>query len=91
MACAFPALASVHPEPAEAIDKLRTDHAMIGALLGELTSALDTGAGRAEADRHLDGIGAIMESHFRYEERVLLPALERFALDADPATVFGPL
>lgn len=41
--------------------------------------------------RHLDGIGAIMESHFRFEERRLLTVLEALALDADPRDVLGPL
>lgn len=34
---------------------------------------------------------AIMESHFRYEERQLLSVLETLRLDADPAEVLGPL
>ena len=37
------------------------------------------------------GVAAIMESHFRYEERQLLAVLETLALDADPEAVFGPL
>jgi hypothetical protein len=41
--------------------------------------------------RHLDGIGAITESHFRFEERRLLAVLEALAHDADPRDVLGPL
>lgn len=32
-----------------------------------------------------------MESHFRYEERQLLPALAGFEWDAAPGAVLGPL
>jgi hypothetical protein len=42
-------------------------------------------------DRHLEGIAAIMESHFRYEERQLLSVLETLSLDAPPEEVLGPL
>jgi hypothetical protein len=45
----------------------------------------------AELNRHLEGVAAIMESHFRYEERQLLTVLETLALDADPHAVLGPL
>lgn len=41
--------------------------------------------------RHLEGVAAIMESHFRYEERHLLAVLETRALDALPQDDLGPL
>ncbi|MDN5796053.1 MAG: hypothetical protein L0H79_09930 [Intrasporangium sp.] len=44
-----------------------------------------------ELDRHLAGIAAIMESHFRYEERQLFTVLETLALHANPHDVLGPL
>jgi hypothetical protein len=66
-------------------------HSMIAHLLGGLEEAVDRSAAPAELDRHLDGIAAIMESHFRYEERQLLSVLETLALDADPTAVLGPL
>lgn len=40
---------------------------------------------------HLQGLAAIMESHFRFEERELEPLLDRLQLEADPGSVFGPL
>ncbi len=40
---------------------------------------------------HLEGITAIMESHFRYEERQLLEVLKTLALDADSERVLGAL
>ncbi|MFC7549601.1 hemerythrin domain-containing protein [Plantactinospora sp. GCM10030261] len=87
----FPAIAQEHPELRETLHYLRQDHSMIGHLLAGLQAAVDRSAPSAELDRHLEGVAAIMESHFRYEERQLLAVLETLALDADPAAVLGPL
>ena len=38
-----------------------------------------------------EGLAAIMESHFRFEERELEPLIDRLELHADPDAVFGPL
>ena len=46
---------------------------------------------RAVHERHLDGIEAVMESHFRYEERALLSVLDGLSLEADPGQVLDPL
>ncbi|WP_211277858.1 hemerythrin domain-containing protein, partial [Couchioplanes caeruleus] len=70
---------------------LRQDHSMIAHLLAGLQAAVARGAAPAELHRHLEGVAAIMESHFRYEERQLLTVLETLALDADPYAVLGPL
>lgn len=87
----FPVLADEHPELAPTLRALEQDHAMIAHLIGSLRGALDSAAPPAELARHLEGIAAIMESHFRYEERVLLPQLESLTLDADPGEVLGYL
>jgi hemerythrin-like domain-containing protein len=87
----FPAIAEQHPELRETIRKLQQDHSMISHLLAGLQTAIARAAPPAELDRHLEGVAAIMESHFRYEERQLLTVLETLALDADPKTVLGPL
>ncbi len=87
----FPALDVGHPELGEVIAQLRDDHGMIAYLLLELDHALRAYAPPEELARHLDGIGAIMESHFGYEERRLLPLLARLELDADISAVLGPL
>jgi hypothetical protein len=87
----FPAIAAAHPDLAEPLRKLEQDHSMIGHLIGGLQSDLDAGAGSTALGRHLDGIGAIMESHFRFEERTLLGILDRLSLEAPVAEVFGPL
>lgn len=87
----FPAIAAAHPDLHETLDKLAQDHSMIAYLLSGLRAAIDRSASPAELDRHLEGIAAIMESHFRYEERSLLTILEQLDLAADPRDVLGPL
>lgn len=87
----FPAIAAAHPELRDVLRKLQQDHSMIAYLLGALQAAVDRTAPSDELDRHLEGVAAIMESHFRYEERSLGVALEALELNADPGQVFGPL
>lgn len=85
----FPAIAARHPDLIPVVERLREDHGTIAWLLAELNTAMDAGTTREEAARHLDGIEAIMESHFRYEEAKLLDVLETFDLAADPETMLG--
>ncbi|MFT4295374.1 MAG: hemerythrin domain-containing protein [Micropruina sp.] len=87
----FPAIAAAHPELRDTLRNLRQDHSMIAHLLTSLQAAVDRTAPPDELDRHLEGIAAIMESHFRYEERSLLTVLETLELEADPRDVLGPL
>jgi hemerythrin-like domain-containing protein len=87
----FPAIASAHPELEPVLRALERDHSMIAHLLSGLRDAVDRAVTPDELERHLDGIAAIMESHFRYEERQLLSALETLELSAEPRAVLGPL
>jgi hemerythrin-like domain-containing protein len=87
----FPAIKAAHPELEPVLRHLTQDHSMITHLLGGLRAAVDRAAQVAELDRHLEGVAAIMESHFRYEERQLLSVLETLSLDAPPEEVLGPL
>ncbi|NLU79528.1 hemerythrin domain-containing protein [Micromonospora sp. HNM0581] len=87
----FPAIAAAYPELRDTLRHLTQDHSMIAHLLAGLQAAVDRAASPAELDRHVEGIAAIMESHFRYEERQLLAVLDTLALDADPSAVLGPL
>ncbi|GAA0267263.1 hypothetical protein GCM10009539_62590 [Cryptosporangium japonicum] len=87
----FPAIAEQHPELRDTLRALQQDHSMIGHLLGGLQAAVDRSAPPAELTNHLEGVAAIMESHFRYEERMLLTVLETLRLDAHPSQVLGPL
>ncbi|MFD6414392.1 hemerythrin domain-containing protein, partial [Nocardia asteroides] len=70
---------------------LEQDHSMIAHLLGGLQAAVDRTAPPEELDQHLEGIAAIMESHFRYEERQLLTVLDTLELAAVPGEVLGPI
>lgn len=87
----FPAIAAAHPELADTLRSLEQDHSMMNHLIGGLQQAVDRAAPRTELELHLDGLGAIMESHFAYEERQLLGVLEALQLDDDPREVLGPL
>ncbi|ROO85732.1 hemerythrin HHE cation binding domain-containing protein [Actinocorallia herbida] len=87
----FPELAERHPSLRPVIAKLKQDHAMIATLLGQFDRAISSAAPPGELSGHLEGLAAIMESHFRYEERQLLGVLASLELDADPHDLLGPL
>lgn len=87
----FPAIATAHPELRDTLGYLEQDHSMIAHLLVGLQSTLTEMPDPTELTLHMEGIAAIMESHFRYEEHQLLEVLETLALDADPQHVLGPL
>ncbi|MFJ7059936.1 hemerythrin domain-containing protein [Streptomyces microflavus] len=87
----FPAIAAAHPELRPVLRSLEQDHSMIAHLLGGLRAAVDRAAPPEELDQHLEGIAALMENHFRYEERQLLAVLATLELAAAPGEVLGPL
>ena len=87
----FPELVGRHPELDATIAYLKRDHSMIAHLLGGLEEAVASQAPPEEIGRHLEGIAAIMESHFRYEERQLLAVLATLDLDAAVPDLLGPL
>lgn len=72
--------------------RLRQDHSMIAHVLAGLDDVLRRGGTPEQVRGHLDGIGAVMESRSRVEERGLLDlldALEPHGLD--PTQVSGPV
>lgn len=83
----FPVLAEAYPALRPVLDELARDHEQVEAILTELQGLLDglpadTGAGTApdpaEVRRvrgQLDGLIALVESHFTYEEKKLVTAL----------------
>lgn len=77
----FAELLSARPDLGAAIQNLTDDHAAIAAILLQVR-ALATRAKTAPAEalpglrRELDGLAAIAESHFRYEERAIGAALD---------------
>jgi hypothetical protein len=87
----FPAIERAHPQLVDTLRCLRQDHAQLEHLLGALSAAVAREEPVAALLRHLDGVEAIMESHFRYEERQLLAVLEDLDLDLDAQEALGPL
>lgn len=87
----FPALVAQHPEIARVVSMLNSDHNMIATLLARFDDAVRSAASPATLALHLEGIAAIMESHFRFEERELEPLLDQLEHESDPHAVFGPL
>jgi hypothetical protein len=71
----FPVLARERPDLREVLDGLAQDHVQIAALLHRL-AGLAAHDDRAPLLRELDGIAAIVESHFSWEERRLVAALD---------------
>ena len=87
----FPAIAEQHPQLRATLRYLQQDHSMMAHLIAELVESVQRADSPAQLDRHLEGIAAIMESHFRYEERQLLTVLEDLALQHPVEQVLGPL
>ncbi|WP_433634521.1 hemerythrin domain-containing protein [Nocardia sp. CA-120079] len=78
----FPALAGQFPELAQVLAELRTDHQLVAEILRRLTELLDS-IGPDNADtvrRELDGLAAILESHFHWEERRLVQAFDELEM-----------
>ena len=77
----FKELVSRRPDLARTIQNLVDDHAAIAAIMRQIR-ALATQASAAPPDslpalrRELDGLAAIAESHFAYEERAISAALD---------------
>lgn len=83
-ATVFPALAAAHPSLRDVLAGLQHDHEAIAAILqraASLAGALDAPGTRGE----LDGLAAILESHFAWEERRLVAALNALTPAAPPA------
>jgi iron-sulfur cluster repair protein YtfE (RIC family) len=81
----FPTLAAEHPELAPALAELSRDHEQIAEILERLQAVVDglssedgTPADPAAARQvrgEIDGLIALVESHFTYEEKKLVAAL----------------
>lgn len=93
-AALFPAIVAARPDLAKVIATLSHDHSMIEHLIASLKQALEAGVSPEEKRRHLDGIGAVMETHFRFEEKKLIEVLEAsaaLALGSDTTRVLGSI
>ncbi|MEU5461866.1 hemerythrin domain-containing protein [Streptomyces althioticus] len=84
----FAQLLRERPDLAETVAKLVQDHGLIASILAQVRELADRALGAHgpdldAIDRELDGLAAIMESHFRYEERAIGEALDDHGDDAD--------
>jgi hypothetical protein len=92
----FTDLLDARPDLAPAIQKLIDDHTAMAAILLRVrtlaTQAKTTPAqGLPGLRRELDGLAAIAESHFRYEERAVSAALDNDVTDTGwSRPVFSP-
>lgn len=78
---AFPVLAQDFPALAPTIGKLAEDHHLIAVILRAVEDLTASAATGDDVLAELDGLAAIMESHFRFEEKTLSAALDSL----DPA------
>ncbi|MFF7474136.1 hemerythrin domain-containing protein [Streptomyces sp. NPDC008092] len=91
----FSQLLRERPDLAPTITKLVEDHGLIASILSRVGGLADRaaespGAALEAIGRELDGLAAIMESHFGYEERTISKALDERTPDTDwPDMVFG--
>ena len=78
----FTLLRTAEPALAPAVDKLVEDHHLISGIL-ERVDAIARGGGPGERlVGELDGLMAIMDSHFAYEERSITAAVDRLGASA---------
>lgn len=77
----FAELVRQRPDLAGTVSTLVEDHEMIASILSRVAELADNAAGShgsalEKISRELDGLAAIMESHFNYEERAISEALD---------------
>jgi hypothetical protein len=77
----FVELLRQRPDLADTVAKLVEDHHLIASILSRVAELADRAAGSSgpaleAVSRELDGLAAIMESHFNYEERAISVALD---------------
>jgi hemerythrin-like domain-containing protein len=89
----FPALQAAAPELAPVIVKLAEDHTLVAGILRQVRDLMAPQGLRADPEtlrRELDGLTAILESHFGFEERRLATALDALGPEARFPAVFDP-
>jgi hypothetical protein len=91
----FAQLLRERPDLAPTVAKLVEDHQAIASILTRVRELADRASGARglaldEIGRELDGLAAIVESHFGYEERAISRALDDVVPDPGwPGMVFG--
>jgi hypothetical protein len=89
----LPALRAAAPELAPVIDNLIEDHILVAEIarrIRDLLASARTPAQPGTVVRELDGLTAILQSHFSYEERRIGGALDTLGPGAWTADVFAP-
>lgn len=89
----LPALRASAPDLAPMIDNLIADHALVAEILRRVRELLSPGGTPSDSGtlvRELDGLTAILESHFGYEERRIATALDTLGPVTWTADVFEP-
>jgi iron-sulfur cluster repair protein YtfE (RIC family) len=86
----FPALRAAAPELAPVIDKLEEDHGLVAGILGQIRALLTAPPDPKTLQRELDGLTAILESHFSFEERRIAAALDTLGPENQFPAVFRP-
>ncbi len=87
---AFPALAAAAPGLRPVLEKMAEDHAMVSGIVGRLETLAAQLARDGSSPRlagELDGLAAVLESHFSFEERRIRAALD--ALPGSAADLLG--
>ncbi|WP_238450008.1 hemerythrin domain-containing protein [Micromonospora sp. 4G55] len=72
---AFRVLAEQAPQLRPVLDELAADHEVVAAVLRRVEELAADPAGVAGVRAELDGLSALLESHFVYEEKKLVAAL----------------
>ena len=88
----FVELLRQRPDLAGVVSNLIEDHEMIAAIVSRVAELADHAAGSQgpaseKIGRELDGLTAIMESHFTYEERAIGAALDNGIPDTGWSTM----
>lgn len=73
----FPAVERDFPELGPTLELLRRDHDMISGILSRLAALADEPGGAERFAGEVAGLAALVTSHFAYEERTIVAALNR--------------
>ncbi|NRQ37212.1 hemerythrin domain-containing protein [Nonomuraea sp. NN258] len=71
----FPHLATEHPELAQALTRLRAEHAVVARLMDRIRRLIEDGG--ADFAAELDRLATELEAHLDHEEEHLVPVLNR--------------
>lgn len=87
----FPALAGQFPGLAPVLEQLSQDHRLVGDILHRLRELLASATpdNVEPVRREVDGLAAILESHFQWEERRLASAFSQLETPPPARELFG--